>query len=133
MINVEHKQTHVIVTFTGNVTESSIIDLVSTVDLLRSDYFYRRIELRIASPGGDVVALDYFIDALSNWKRQALTVITRALTTCSSAAAIMLSLGDRREASPSSILLYHYSRMSLEHRGPMTSDSAALVSQQLFK
>ena len=131
MINVEHKQTHVIVTFTGNVTESSIIDLVGAIDRLRSDYFYRRIELRIASPGGDVVALDYFIDALSNWKRQALTVITRALTTCSSAAAIMLSLGDRREASPSSILLYHYSRISVEHRGPMTSDSAEEVSRRL--
>ena len=131
MINVEHKQTHVIVTFTGNVTESSIIELVGAIDRLKSDYFYRRIELRIASPGGDVVALDYFIDALSNWKRQALTVITRALTTCSSAAAIMLSLGDRREASPSSILLYHYSRMSVEHRGPMTSDSAEEVSRRL--
>ena len=131
MINVEHKQTHVIVTFTGNVTESSIIELVGAIDRLKSDYFYRRIELRIASPGGDVVALDYFIDALSNWKRQALTVITRALTTCSSAAAIMLSLGDRREASPSSTLLYHYSRMSVEHRGPMTSDSAEEVSRRL--
>ena len=131
MVNIEHKQTHAIVTFTGSVTESSVIELVSAIDRLRSDYFYHRINLRIASPGGEVIALDYFIEALSNWKRQALTVTTRALTTCSSAAAIMLSLGDRREASSSSILLYHYSRMSAEHHGPMTSDSAEEVSRRL--
>ena len=131
MVSVEHKQTRVIVTFLGSVTEASVIELVDTINLLRSDYFYRQIDLRIASPGGEVIALDYFIEALSHWKRQDLTVTTRALTSCSSAAAIMLALGYHREASSSSILLYHYSRISMEHHGPMTSDSAEEVSERL--
>ena len=109
MINIEHKQTHVIVTFTGGVTESSIIELVSAIDRLRSGYFYDRIILRIASPGGEVIALDYFIEAISHWKQHDLKLTTRALTTCKSAAAVMLSLGDHREASSSSLLHYHNS------------------------
>ena len=56
---------------------------------------------------------------------------TRALTSCSSAAAIMLALGDHREASLSSILLYHYSRISMEHHDPVTNDSAEEVSERL--
>ena len=130
MIEVEHKQTRVIVTFIGNVTEEGIIELISAIDQLRSYYFYHQIDLRIASPGGDVVALDYFIDALSHWQRQDLKLTTRALTTCKSAAAIMLSLGDRREASSSSLLHYHNSRI-LGQSGPITSDSAEEVMEKL--
>ena len=130
MVNIEHKQTHVIVTFTGGVTESSIIELVSAIDRLRSDYFYHQIVLRIASPGGEVIALDYFIEALSHWKQQDLKLTTRALTTCKSAAAIMLSLGDYREASSSSILHYHNSRIP-ELPGPMTRDGAEEIMEKL--
>ena len=69
MVSVEHKQIEVIVTFLGSVTEASAIELVDTINQLRSAYFYRRIDLRIASPGGEVIALDYFIEALLHWER----------------------------------------------------------------
>ena len=92
MVTIEHKQTHVIVTFTGEVTEESIIDLVSAIVHLQTDYFYQQVDLQIASPGGQVIALDYFMEAMSGWKEQGLTVTTRALTSCRSAAAIMLRL-----------------------------------------
>ena len=132
MVKVEHKQTHVIVTFIGQVTEQNIIDLVNVVDRLWTEYYYRHIALRIASPGGDVIALEYFIEALDHWKQRNLPVTTRALTSCASAAAIMLSLGDYREASASSILLYHYSRIAnLGHHGPITSESAEVISENL--
>ena len=129
MVRVEHKQTRVVVTFTGMVTQDSIIDLVSTIDRLQTDYFYRDIDLHIASPGGEVIALDYVIEAISCWKQQDLTLTTRALTACSSAAAIMLSLGDHREASTISVLHYHNSRIS--EQGAMTSDVAEDIMERL--
>ena len=130
MVNIEHKQTHVIVTFTGEVTEASIIDLVSTIDRLQTHYFYQEVELQIASPGGELIALDYFIEAMSRWKQRGLTVTTRALTACRSAAAIMLSLGDHREANASSVLHYHHARIVGQH-GPITRDSAEEVGERL--
>ena len=130
MVKIEHKQTRVIVTYTGSVTEEGIIDLVNTIDRLRTDYFYRQVDLWIASPGGDVVALEYFIEAILHWKQQDLMVTTRALTSCASAAAIMLSLGDHREASSSSVLIYHYSRTSGQH-GPMTSEDVEEMGLKL--
>ena len=129
MVRVEHKQTRVVVTFTGMVTQEGIIELASTIDRLQADYFYRNIDLHIASPGGEVIALDYIIEAISCWKQQDLTLTTRALTACSSAAAIMLSLGDHREASTSSVLHYHNSRIS--GHGPMTSDVAEDIMGRL--
>ena len=129
MVRVEHRQTRVVVTFTGEVTQEGIIELVSTINRLQTDYFYRRVDLHIASPGGEVIALDYFIEAISYWKQQDLILTTRALTACSSAAAVMLSLGDQREASASSLLHYHNSRVSGQE--PMTSDIAEEVGERL--
>ena len=129
MVRVEHKQTRVVVTFTGMVTQEGIIELASTIDRLQADYFYRHIDLHIASPGGEAIALDYIIEAISCWKQQGLMLTTRALTACSSAAAIMLSLGDHREASTSSVLHYHNSRVS--GQGPITSDVAEDIMARL--
>ena len=112
------------------MTEQSIIELVSRIGHLQTDLFYDKVELHIASPGGEIIALDYFIEAMSSWKMQGLRVTTRALTSCRSAAAIMLSLGDHREASTSSVLHYHHSRIVGQH-GPITSDSAEEVSERL--
>ena len=131
MVTVEHKQTRVIVSLVGSVTQQNVIDLVDTINRLRTDFFYRRVDLRIASPGGEVLALDYFIESLDHWKQQDLTVTTRALTSCSSAAAIMLSLGDHREASASSVLLYHDSRIVMGQHGPITSEDAEAISEKL--
>ena len=130
MVNIEHRQTRVVVTFTSSVTEASIIELVGTIDRLQTDYFYEKVDLQIASSGGEIIALDYFIEALSSWRQQGLKVTTRALTACRSAAAIMLSLGDDREASTSSILHYHHSRI-VGQQGPITSDTAEEVSERL--
>ena len=131
MVKVEHKQTRVIVTFTGDVTEASIIELVNEIDRMKIDFFYRQVDLHIASHGGETTALEYFIEAISHWRQQDLTVTTRALISCKSAAAIMLSLGDHREASSSSRLHYHDSRMSLNQHSVVTSDSAEVVSEVL--
>ena len=99
-ILVEHGHERAIVSFVAPVTESSVIELVRTVNELERQRFYRHVELQIASPGGQVLALQYFLEALAYWKDRGLRLTTLALTSCSSAAAVMLSLGDRRKASP---------------------------------
>ena len=38
------------------------------VNELRRQRGYRRVELQMASPGGDVIALPYFLEALAQWK-----------------------------------------------------------------
>ena len=93
MVEVEHKQTHVVVTFIGAVNEQNIIELVNTIDQLHTGYFYRQVTLRIASPGGELLALEYFIEALAHCKQQNLPITTRALTSRATAyKTIVLSI-----------------------------------------
>ena len=121
MHHVEHRHEYAMISFVSEVSEQSIIELVHQVTDLRYNHFYRKVHLQIATPGGDTHALFFFLDALRNWQRDGLNVTTRALTSCSSAGAILLSLGHTREASPSSSILYHDARypnvQSLTRRG----------------
>ena len=110
MHHVEHRHQHAVISFVSEVSERSIIELVHQLTDLRYNHFYRNVHLQIASPGGEVHALFYFLDALEEWQRDGLNVTTRALTSCSSAAAVLLSLGHKREASRSSRMLYHDAR-----------------------
>ena len=128
---VEHDADRAIVWFVAPVSESSIIGLVRTVNELRKKRFYPKVELRIASPGGEVLALQYFLEALSDWRDDGLALTTLALTSCSSAAAVMLSLGDRRKASPTSDLLYHFARIRVDENVPMTRNRAQFFAQSL--
>ena len=130
-IFVEHEQTRAIVSFVAPVTESSIIYLVRTVNDLRKQRYYHDVELQIASPGGEVLALQYFVDALSHWRDDGLNLTTLALTSCSSAAAVMLSLGDRRKASPASSLLYHFARIHVNENVSITRTRAHFFAESL--
>ena len=130
-IVVEHEHASATVSFVAPVSESSIIHLVRTVNELRWQRFYRRVELQIASPGGDVLALQYFVEALAHWNDDGLELATRALTSCSSAAAVMLSLGHRRTASPASRLLYHFARVHVAENVPITGARAHQFAESL--
>ncbi len=131
-IIVEHEHARAVVSFVASVSESSIISLVRTVNELRKRRFYHDIELQIASPGGEVIALEYFIEALRHWQEDELDLTTCALTSCSSAAAVMLSLGiRRRKASPASSLLYHFSRIHAREREPITQTRARSFVESL--
>ena len=123
-ILVEHEHERAIVSFVAPVTESSVIELVRTVNELQRQRFYRHVELQIASPGGQVLALQYFLEALAYWKDRGHRLTTLALTSCASAAAVMLSLGDRRKASPTSFILYHFARIHVSESTPITRTHA---------
>lgn len=107
----------------GPVTVSSVIRLCDQVDMALTYYQYPRVELQFASPGGDAAALNYFLSRLAEWRLPpAAEIRTLALTEASSAAAIMLSLGDigHRTAYSSSRLVYHHARAMLAEATPVT-------------
>ena len=130
-ILVEHEHERAIVSFVAPVTESSVIELVRTVNELQRQRFYRHVELQIASPGGQVLALQYFLEALAYWKDRGHRLTTLALTSCASAAAVMLSLGDRRKASPTSLILYHFARIHVSEATPITRTHARHFAESL--
>ena len=101
------------VTIMTRITEESMIDLISEIERLIFGYFYPRIELRISSPGGELVALDYYLDAVTRFRQHGVRIQTRALTQAGSAAAAILSLGDApRTAAGSTLLRYHFHRVA---------------------
>lgn len=130
-ILIEHEHERAIVSFVAPVTESSVIHLVRTINELQRQRFYRHVELQIASPGGQVLALQYFLEALADWKDRGLRLTTLALTSCSSAAAVMLSLGDHRKASPASLILYHFARIHVSESTPITRTHARHFAESL--
>ena len=92
-----------------------MVDLVAEIDRLSTDYFYKKVELSISSPGGSALALDYYLDALKRFRRRGVQIRTRALTQAGSAAAAILSLGDGlRKAGRTTELRYHFHRIQPE-------------------
>ena len=115
MNKVGYKLDRAIVTIMTEITEESMVALVDEIERLASDYFYKTIELRISSPGGNALALDYYLGAIGRFREQGIEIHTRALTQATSAAAAILSLGDGpRRAASSSVLVYHFHRTSAQ-------------------
>ena len=63
MKDVAYQLDRAVVTIMTEINEASMVDLVAEIDRLSTDYFYKTIELRISSPGGELLALDYYLDA----------------------------------------------------------------------
>ena len=111
-MTVDYEEHHAVISLVAPIEEATMIDLVACIRELRDDYFYNDVELEIASPGGSVLALEYYLEAIGGFRASGLTLVTRALTAASSAAAVLLALGDWREAARSSSLLFHSTRYS---------------------
>lgn len=126
MKDVAYQLDRAIVTIMAEINEASMVDLVTEIDRLSTDYFYKTIELRIASPGGELLALDYYLDAMRRFRQRGVQIRTRALTQAGSAAASILSLGDGpRTAGRTAALRYHFHRVSAE--GDMTARTATAL------
>ena len=131
MLNVNLEPDRATVSVVGEITEELAIELVDRVERLHAERFYTRIELEIASPGGAIVALDHCIDGLCRLREAGVEISTRALTRAVSAAAILVSLGDRRAAMPRSLLQYHMGRVGGVHT--VTADSASQIVEALHE
>ena len=110
MENVICKSHHAVVTVSGVIDEPMMLQLATSLQQLHHGCYYNHIELEISSPGGLVKALDYCVEVMERLRSQGVTFTTRALMSASSAAANLVSLGDRRETSRSATFLYHKSR-----------------------
>ena len=107
----------------GDMTDDLAEDLAGSLAKLRTRYYYDRVELEVASPGGALTALDRCLSAIGEARAGGMRVDTRVRTRAASAAALLASLGDRREAAPSALLLYHCVRAA--PGGMVTAPSAA--------
>ena len=127
MLNTQCEGQEARVSVVGEIDEGLILELVDTIQYLCEKNFYREVELEIASPGGTIHALDYFVEALAGFRERGWSIATRALTAASSAAAVLVSLGDHRVASRSSRLLYHPGRFRLPETDVNASRAATML------
>ena len=125
MVQVDYKTDRAVLSVSGEITDELVIDLVAQVRRLADECFYDLVEVEITSNGGAVQALRYFVEALDAFRRDGVSVTTRALARAGSAAAVMLSMGDRREAAPGAALTYHSARTDGIDR--VTSRTAAVL------
>jgi ATP-dependent protease ClpP protease subunit len=129
---VKFEQQRGVVRFSGAVDANRIFALCDEIDSLIDEYYYSRIRIEIDSTGGEVKSLLYFCEKLKKWRKAGVRIETKALTLCASAAALMLSMGERgyRTAMPKTKLVYHNARVTLS-QNPFTSDVLDKLSTTL--
>ena len=110
MVTIKYKSDRAVVPVVGVIEEEMMLPLVASIQQLYHEYFYTHIELEVSSSGGQAMALAYCVAAMDALRAQGVTFTTRALMSVSSAAANLVSLGDRREASRGATFLYHQTR-----------------------
>ena len=110
-ITITHAPDRAVVLFAGTLDWQASHELVETIGTGVETYFYRRLELVIASPGGDARAFAYFYGAVQAWRERGVRFTTRVFSVAASSAAIMVSMGDERVADPGARLGYHHSRL----------------------
>jgi ATP-dependent protease ClpP protease subunit len=113
----------------GPLTVVAIQRLVQQVKLAFSYYQYERVELEIDSIGGDLRALNYFLEHRQAWREQGYAVHTCGAVTCASAAALLVAFGDlgKRHIYRSTQLLFHFSRVLIENRYLTARDTRELT------
>ena len=119
-----------VINFSEPVQDTNCIDLIDKIRALRDEFFFSEVQLRLASPGGEISALKYFAESLRELQEGGLTLATHAVTRVASAAAVMLSLGDVRTAHPKALLLYHTGRLA-GVGGEITAQGAASIATAL--
>lgn len=124
-----------IVLINGPITDQLALDFCDELDSLYDYYQYETVLLRIHSPGGQILALDFMMERIDFWRAQGRKMHTKATMQAVSAAALLLSLGEvgHRYASPSSALLYHHTRFVTTSSQTVTARAAMEAVQQLIE
>ena len=122
-MNIEYGADHAVVTLVAEITDETVIELAAVMRHLRRDCFYDWAHLEIASPGGTETALSHWLAVADDLRDNGLRIVTRGLTCVGSAAAVVLSLGDRREAARNARLQYHGARIVAN--GFLTAEQAS--------
>lgn len=131
-LRVDLNRDEAIVYLDQEIDNRLIIACIAAIDELVDKYDYRRVELRIVSPGGMATSMDYFLGEMRKWERKT-TLVTRALTNAESAAAIILSLGNERRAEQRSRLLYHNIRLPMKKDDALTARVADTLARKMHR
>ena len=108
-VNVLERRDFGVVRFLGSVNTESICGIIDGFEELIQRH-YSEIVLEISSPGGDIVALQRFMEYRKRLRGANVRLITQGYDRVASAAAIMLSSGDVRYVTENCVLLYHFAR-----------------------
>ena len=126
-LDYEHCGDHAAVSLSGELTVEAVSKLVNLVDVLIDNYFYRRVDLAISSPGGSTHAADPFLAALGRWRARGVVLCTQVHASASSMAAFFFSLGDLRVVDPNARLLFHGARI-LEAKDITVRDTVGMYT-----
>jgi hypothetical protein len=96
-----------------DISEASAIGIGKHLDRFFGYYHYECVTLKLNSPGGAVVGLEYILEYIDSWRTRGRRVQTLAMFRASSAAALLMSLGEvgSRTAHRNSSLLFHDARI----------------------
>jgi ATP-dependent protease ClpP protease subunit len=96
-----------------DISEASAIEIEKHLERFFSYYHYESVTLKINSPGGAVIGLEHILECIDRWRARGRSLQTLAMFRASSAAALLMSLGEvgGRTAHRNSTLLYHHARI----------------------
>jgi len=119
----------------GEVKDESILSLCKNIDQAVYYFKYRHITIEICSPGGEISALEHFLNRLKGWRERNVIFETVATIDTASAAAMIHSLGDigHRRAYSSASLHYHYGRNIISSNAVLTKAVLDQMSNSLSK
>lgn len=118
----------------SGITDEVVYEVVDLLVDAKEVCQYQKAVMEISSPGGSDPSLNYLLERMNlicsdeNFK-----IETQALTLCASAAAVILSMGNRSYASPAGQLHYHHGRLLAKDNWPITARNAELIRGQLEK
>lgn len=107
---VHHRPDRAVVALDGALDWDGARALADALEVAVEGYFYRVVELVVTSPGGELRALRFVLDAMGAHRARGVRLRTRVLSDAQSAAAVLCCLGDERIAAPGARLLLHASR-----------------------
>ena len=128
---VSHHRDHASVLLDGDLDWPLVHDVVRAIEDAVDHYCYACIELRIRSPGGSNEVLGYLLERMDAWRGRGVRFRTRALGRTSSAAALLVALGDERLADAGATLRFHGA--STYREGDVNAQAAAALHDKLAR
>lgn len=95
----------------GDLDWPRVHEVAHAVETAVEHYLYGLVEIRVRSPGGSNAGLRHLVDRLSVCRERGVRFRVRAVGRTSSAAALLVALGDERVADKGARLLFHGARM----------------------
>ena len=129
--HLTHHHDHASVLLDGDLDWPRVHDLIHALEDAIEYYQYGVVEIRVRSLGGSDDALRHLLDRLRVWRERGVRIRTRAVGRTSSAAALLVALGDERVAEPGARLRFHGS--SMYRRGDLSAAECGALHARLAR